>query len=1034
MLQFPQDIRGTIHAPWWSHYCGLPVVLLPLLFGVVLGCNRNLDTVQQAVSTGARDFSQPDQNLLLDAISKGTPLVQLLLIADGAALKKAKAYVESHGGFVQALDQRLGYLVVKIPPDQAMTLPRSVQLVEILLDQALSAQPRTKATGMHGTTKVNDDPLGQAGFRDFWKRSGTTGEGITVAVIDSGVELAHPAFAREQGKTLAMCRDFSGEGRVLLTPAKGRTAGATTLDAGCPEAEQVLLGHFDERRLEGTALADFNRNGRKDEHLLIRACRRSVGWRVSIDRDGDGSFRGEPELEDFSATGQTLALDPQGKVQVGVSLLGADGHLREIATGRGETTPYLELCFDGNGHGTHVAGIIAGRPVENTPLGGGAPGVSLHSLKVEYSDGSIMLGSIFQALSHVLDHKVEVINLSLNTTKKQIIDALDRVLEKLSTKYGIVVSTSAGNAGSLFGSISSPGTASAALTTGGFLAASTLVERGMVEGSGRDIVWQLSSVGPGPKGGAKPDLIAPCNLFSAVPLWGGDSWDPTPYPGYETRIGTSMAAPMTTAAAALLLAASRMQGGTLNPLETKRFLTASAERLSGYPFLAQGHGRLNLARTFDLFRRTKGQALPDIRFREAPGKVVDGLTLVAPGTTVVLGIQADRELVVELRTTQKWLGIEQRVTLGRTWREVRLEVSLPPASEQTFASANVEVLDGESGQVLRCLPVTVVRPQLLTSSQNSPLRARETLLAGRTARHFFELEGQDRQAVAVQLELAGEGTSALVTLGCERRRFLDNAPVSSTRPMARTISLERVKRCELSITAGLTTAETGYSFSISRRTVTARLLEFAAVGHGKARGRVAIETSQPEPELVSEVRVLGLADLRPLSLAPQRHQRLELDPPEGATGVRLSLVSPSNPSADIDLSVSDQKGALLASSSTDRMRDVLEFELQRWEERREQSVLLTLGRVEYPIVRDTLDFGLLAEYAVALPVSAAVLPPSGERASTTWTDEFELTLDTSAYELSSKVLLHGIYQLRDSNGILLARVPFAVPLKDVLAD
>src|SRR3989339_2016435 len=105
----------------------------------------------------------------------------------------------------------------------------------------------------------------------------------------------------------------------------------------------------------------------------------------------------------------------------------------------------------------------------------------------------------------------------------------------------------------------------------------------MFEGSGRDIVWQLSRVWPGPKGGAKPDLIAPCNLFSAVPLWGGDSLDPTPYPGYETRIGSSMAAPFTIAAAALPLAASRMLGGTLNPLETKRFLTASAERLSGYP-------------------------------------------------------------------------------------------------------------------------------------------------------------------------------------------------------------------------------------------------------------------------------------------------------------------------------------------------------------------------------------------------------------------------------------------------------------------
>jgi subtilisin len=99
---------------------------------------------------------------------------------------------------------------------------------------------------------------------------------------------------------------------------------------------------------------------------------------------------------------------------------------------------------DENGHGTHVAGIIAAK---NNTVGvlGVASGATLVSLRVLDKDGSGLLSSIVQALAWVSDHATagDVVNLSVGDDEG-ISNVLDQQVKATAAK-GIYISIAAGN-------------------------------------------------------------------------------------------------------------------------------------------------------------------------------------------------------------------------------------------------------------------------------------------------------------------------------------------------------------------------------------------------------------------------------------------------------------------------------------------------------------------------------------------------------------------------------------------------------------
>jgi serine protease AprX len=280
--------------------------------------------------------------------------------------------------------------------------------------------------------------------------------------------------------------------------------------------------------------------------------------------------------------------------------------------------------YDDYGHGTHVAGIIAGNGQNAAGARRGiAPGAHLVVLKAldNAGDGNVsrVIAAIDYAVRNRAAYNIRIMNLSVaaGVYESYNTDPLAQAARR-AVDAGIVVITAAGNLGRdasgaiQYGGITAPGNAPWVLTVG----ASN--DRGTADRSD-DTVASFSSRGPSLiDGSAKPDLVAPgvgieslgdasSFLYQSRPAarrWGSGRNGQEPY---MTLSGTSMAAPIVAGTVALMLHANP----TLSPEGVKAILKRTAENSSRYDQFTQGAGFLNSRAAVELARELAGDALPD---------------------------------------------------------------------------------------------------------------------------------------------------------------------------------------------------------------------------------------------------------------------------------------------------------------------------------------------------------------------------------------------------------------------------------------
>jgi len=250
---------------------------------------------------------------------------------------------------------------------------------------------------------------------------------------------------------------------------------------------------------------------------------------------------------------------------------------------------------DGYGHGTFLAGLIAGSGVDSGgAYAGMAPAARILDVKVAAADGSTSLSRVLAGLQevanrHATDHSIGVLNLSLSsgTSLPPALDPLAHALDSL-WKQGVTVVVAAGNAGPAAGTVTSPGDDPTVLTVG------ALDENGTA-GRGDDVIADFSSRGPTADGDAKPDLAAPGDHLVSLRDPGSiiDTQNPAARIGdaYFRGSGTSMSAAVVSGAVADLLSARP----TLRPDDVKNVLTATAYSAPGLTDpTAAGSGGLDL--------------------------------------------------------------------------------------------------------------------------------------------------------------------------------------------------------------------------------------------------------------------------------------------------------------------------------------------------------------------------------------------------------------------------------------------------------
>lgn len=314
----------------------------------------------------------------------------------------------------------------------------------------------------------------------------------------------------------------------------------------------------------------------------------------------------DPNIEYISYDTRVFAVMEASKKTIGM-----DNVPKSIYTGKGITvaiidtgvSPHLDLiyptnriigfkdfinngtvAYDDNGHGTHCAGILASNGYSSKgKYSGIAPEANILSVKVLDEKGNGKTSDILSAIQWIIDtkevYKTRIINVSLGAVaqyrerKDPLVKAANRAIEN-----DMIVVAAVGNSGPGRNTILSPATGRYVISVGA-------LDGKKSSQTGSSSIATFSSRGPTIDRIRKPDLVAPgVNIISLS----NKSLN-----NYTPLSGTSMAAPMVSGAAALLL--------SLNPdynhFDIKKILTNSCQKINASSN-DQGSGILDISKIF----------------------------------------------------------------------------------------------------------------------------------------------------------------------------------------------------------------------------------------------------------------------------------------------------------------------------------------------------------------------------------------------------------------------------------------------------
>ncbi len=574
------------------------------------------------------------------------------------------------------------------------------------------------------------------------------GRGVIVAVLDTGVDLLHPSLAKTPDGENKLIDFFDGtDSGVVDTTVEGTVKGGTviglsgrTLRVGPDVPEKVQLGVFRAAELYPGGLRERLRRERRELRDRVRrlAEDRAAGgkapslppdpgdpvhdlllyqadgeWRLLLDTNCDGDLTDEKPLREYDLAQDVAVLGNGARLGVGMKVLG-----------NGES---VSLLFDGGGHGTHVAGIIAGYYAEGSPLNGLAPGAKIIAGKLGNSryGGPTTHLAMLRCLDWAGRMGADVVNISFGgpTLYGDGREVSARFIDDAVRKYGYIVCVSAGNNGPAYVTVSSPATSSGALSIGAWCPEATQRSNyGVIRPRGSSL-FGFSSRGPLPGGATGVDFIAPGAAVSAVPEW--------KLAAGRNMNGTSMAAPQASGAVATLISAARIEKLPLSHARLVAALRQSAKSIEGLPEIEQGYGLLDASAALDVLRKTAGTPEP-VPFQ------VERMTPNGPGRGFFLPVsRGDKPIPISVTLTP---DLPRSATPKRKARFTRILKLVPDAPWLTVASpvhsssrgvtvkasadprggmqpglnsATIIAIDMAGGREVARIPVTIIRPDLV---------------------------------------------------------------------------------------------------------------------------------------------------------------------------------------------------------------------------------------------------------------------------------------------------------------------------------
>lgn len=330
------------------------------------------------------------------------------------------------------------------------------------------------------------------------------------------------------------------------------------------------------------------------------------GYACDMSTDAILEIIKDPNIEYISYDTRVFAV-----MDVARKIVGADKMPRTGYTGKGVTvaiidtgvSPHLDLiyptnrivgfkdfinneavAYDDNGHGTHCAGILGGSGYSSKgKYKGIAPEANILSIKVLDEKGNGKTSDILSAVQWIIDtkevYKTKIINFSLGAIaqyrerKDPLVKAANRAIDN-----NMIVIAAVGNSGPMRQTILSPATSRYVISVGALNASKA-------HQTDEKNIASFSSRGPTIDRIKKPDLIAPGVNITSLSQKNLN--------GYTALSGTSMAAPMVSGAAALLL----NENPNYTHFDIKRILMNTCTKINA-PAYDQGAGILDISRIF----------------------------------------------------------------------------------------------------------------------------------------------------------------------------------------------------------------------------------------------------------------------------------------------------------------------------------------------------------------------------------------------------------------------------------------------------
>ncbi|MCS0638060.1 S8 family serine peptidase [Streptomyces sp. LP05-1] len=600
------------------------------------------------VKTAAADkLGAADADRLAEAQANGEKTVTVMVATAPGATEQVAAQLDAvPGASVGKTFDKLGYVRATLPTARAeaaidaATKLSSVHGIdlkqEIALDDPTPSADRAKGAETRRTAgaypgpdaktpaKNPYNPSFETGAVDFVKSHPKfDGRGVTIGIMDSGVDLGHPALQKTTTGERKIVdwvtatdpiTDNDGTWRPQITPVSGPTFTANGATWKAPAGSYHFSRFAESVTANGDMKGDLNRDG--DTSDIWGVLYDAAAGTVRVDLNGNNDFTDDTPMKPYKdgyQVGYFGTDDPATEVAERIPFvveIRKDVPMDPLGgSWAGKKADFVNIGIIESEHGTHVAGITAANGLFGGTMNGAAPGAKLVSSRAcSWSGGCTNVALTEGMADLVINRGVDIVNMSIGglPALNDGNNARSELYTRLIDDYGVQLVISAGNEGPGVNTIGDPGLADKVISVGAAISKETWAANYGSEVEKKYAMFNFSSRGPREDGGFAPVISAPGSAINTIQTWlPGAPVAEAGYrlpAGYGMLQGTSMSSPQAAGASALLISAAKQKQIPLPPADLRTALISSAKKISGVAAHEQGAGLMNIVGAWQQIR------------------------------------------------------------------------------------------------------------------------------------------------------------------------------------------------------------------------------------------------------------------------------------------------------------------------------------------------------------------------------------------------------------------------------------------------